>query len=252
MAREYRSKMGYLPKDQITDRINQGLLDKYDYVFCTDTQELVIISDTHEICPVKARFDTYATESEANIQINKKSDTYNGQIVMIFDTTDGWKPYVVNTNENNKFYVIAVTAGHSHAIVDYNLALNIPIINITATNEILLKDLDNGYYKVEGAYRFSEDDPTHRIATNKILFAIEHEIDENSNDICYITEFGAYRIRFYTIAPGYFNPDKYVLQSELEAIMAQYLDDNLDGYVDEYVNDNTATDSDINDLFPNN
>ena len=247
-----RSKMGYLETLQdVQDRIDSHKLNQYDFVFVKNTRQLCIISPELEILPCRTQFDCYANESEANIAINKASYTYEGEIVMVQTELDGLKPYVVNKDGEGKFYVLAASAGHIQAITDYDLAIHTPIKNITAENEVLICDLTNGYYTVLGNYRFSEDDPTHRISTSRILFAVEHETTDDNVDVCYITEFNPYRIKFYTVSQGFFSNDKYVLESELETYIANYLDNNIDDYVDDYVDQNDATEDQINSLFSN-
>ena len=245
-----RSKMGYLETLQdVQDRIDSHKLNQYDFVFITSTRQLCIISPELEILPCRTQFDCYANESEANIAINKASYTYEGEIVMVQTPEDGIRPFVVQLNNEGKYHVVNVNSGHSSEIVDYNLAENIPITNIYADNEIFISDLTDGYYMVIGNYRFSEDDPTHRMTSKRLLFAVEHETTEDNIDICYVTEFGSYRTKVYTIVPGYFNEDRYVLRSELESIIQEYLDDNVDGYIADYIADHFAESQDIEDLF---
>ena len=248
MAREYRSKMGYLPKADIQDRIDANLLDAYDYVYATDTHELCIISPSLEIVPVKTQFDVYASLGEANAAINALSYTYAGEIVMIQTELDGLKPYVVNYSDTeHKFYAVAASDGHSSAIVDYDLAENRPIDNVTFINgDVNVADLTNGYYRITGSYRICASDPTLRITTDKILFCVWH--DKENYDIVYVTEFGD-RIKFYTCTNDVFVSDRYVLASELEDKIIEVLDENVDEYIDENVEENTCTEADINNLF---
>lgn len=250
MSKYNRSKMGYLKTmADVQDRIDSHLLDQFDYVFITDSRQLCIISEDLEILPCRTQFDCYANESEANIAINKASYTYEGEIVMVQTGEDGIRPYVVQLNNEGKYHVVNVNSGHSTEIIDYNIAENIPITNVYADNEIFISDLTDGYYMVIGNYRFSEDDPTHRMTSRRKLFAVEHEVTEDNIDICYVTEFDAYRTKVYTIVPGYFNEDRYVLRSELESIIKEYLDGNVDGYIEDYIGTHLATNQDIQDMF---
>ena len=246
MAREYRSKMGYLRKDDIQTKIDAGVIDAYDYIYTTDTHELYIISATLQIIPVKSRFDVYESVAIAEETINTLSYTYSGQIVMIQTELDGIKPFVVNYNaETEKYYVLEANGGHSSAIVDYNLSENHPIDNIVG-NDTVLSHLANGTYSVTGSYRICESDPTIRVISDKVLFTIWH--DKEDDRIVYVTEFGD-RIKFYTCSDEIFITDRYVLASELEDKIIEVLDENIDEYIDENIDENTVTPEDIDSLF---
>lgn len=245
-----RSKLAYFKSTEIQAKINDGSLDEYDLVYCPDTREIVMI-DSHKIPHAsKSRFDVYPNETMANATINTLSYTYAGQIVMVDSDEDGLKPYVVNLNSNtNQYYVIPANSGHSQAIVDYNLAENIPIINIVADEEILLADLADGYYSVIGSYRISDTDPTHKMSAKRIVFCISHKQDSEGKTIVEITEFKGTGIKIYTVTQAETIEDEYVKLSEFNAMAKEYVDDNVDENISDYIDNNVATDADIDKLF---
>ena len=251
MSSYNRSKLGYLETLQdVQDRIADHRLDQFDLVFLSKTNQLCIINPDLEIITCKTQFECYANESEANIAINRESYAYEGMIVMVQTELDGLRPYVCQLDSNNKLHVVAVNSGHSTAIADYNTLENIPVENITATNEILISDLTDGYYMVVGNYKISADDPTHRMTSKKLLFGVHHQTTPQHVDVVYITEFNSVRIKFYTVIPGSINEDHYVLESELEECVQTYLDTHADTYVGDYIDDHQATTQDIDNLFP--
>lgn len=247
--RKFRSKQAYIKSTEILAKINDGTLDQYDIVYCSDTRQACYIDGKKVPHFVNYKFDIYADEASANIAINNLDYTYVGQIVMVETEEDGLKPYIVNINEDDEFYVIAASAGHSSAIIDYNSAENTPIKNIVADTEIILADLDDGYYSLIGSYRMSNDDPTHRMTSSRILFNISHGIDGNRHRITYILELKADRIKLYSATYDGLVEDRYVLNSEFNDKVIDVIDDNVDQNISNYVDTNAATDADINNLF---
>ncbi len=244
-----RSKLAYFKSAEIQAKINDGSLDEYDLVYCPDTREIVML-DSHKVPHVsKSRFDVYPNETMANATINTLSYTYAGQIVMIDTNEDGLKPYVVNLNASNQYYVVPANSGHSQAIVDYNLAENIPIINIVADEEIILADLADGYYSIIGSYRISNTDPTHKMTAKRIVFCISHETDSHGQSVIEITEFKGSGIKLYTVTQSETIEDRYVKLSEFDSMAKEYVDDNVDENISDYIDNNVASKADINSLF---
>lgn len=250
MAKDNRSKQAYIKSTEIQAKLNEGILDQYDIVYCSDTHQACYIDGKKIPHFVNYRFDIYQDIASAELAINNLDYTHEGQIVMIYTLEDGIKPYVVNVNGSGSYYVTATTSGHIDAIVDYDKADNIPIVNITANEEIILSELPNGYYKIVGNYIFSPLDTTHRMLVSKTLFVIEHVI-ENSVNITYITQIKASKIDRYKVIEGEAEivEDRYVLYSELTQKIDEEMDDKVDTYIDNYVEDHETTEEDISNLF---
>lgn len=239
-----KSKLAYLKYDQIQSYIDSGKLDQYDTIFIVDTKEWAIIDKDLNIVPVKSRIDSYQSEASAIEALNSKTDTYEGQIVNIL--VDGkYIPYSVNKDATTeKFYIKRI------GIDDYNDLINKPIENIVANDEILLSDLDDGFYTLVGSYRFCNLDQTHRMTSIKKFFIIQSLLDDNNNTITHITEFSGASITKYICSDTEFIEDRYVLQSELGDDVSAILDVELPGRLDAYVEQNQATTEDIQNLFP--
>ena len=243
-----RARQAYVDYDKIQPLIDAKKLDAYDIVFSKDRNAFYIIGENLDIKPVKSRLDVYDDLSQALITVNSNSDTYVGQIVLVFTQDDGYKPYVVNKDVNdNSYYLIAVNSGHVVGIVKYDDVENVPIQNIVGATEIILSDLPDGNYAITGNYRINKNDPTHRMTSRKILYYIE--TDNNNPTQKFITEINGKNIKFYTCTDLTFSEDQYVLLSELNEQVSSYLDDNLDRYVENCVNENVASTEDIENLF---
>lgn len=243
-----RARQAYVDYDKIQPLIDAQKLDAYDIVFSKDRSAFYIIGESLDIKPVKSRLDVYDDLSQALIAVNSNSDTYVGQIVLVLTQDDGYKPYVVNKDASNPSYrLVAVNSGHIVGTVKYDDVENVPIQNIVGTTEIILSDLPDGNYAVMGNYRIDGNDPTHRMTSKKIMYYIE--TDDTDPTKKFITEVKGGSVKFYTCTSAAFAEDQYVLLSEVNAKVATYLDDNLDGYVDDYVNDNTASTEDVEHLF---
>ena len=242
-----RARQAFVDYSQIQPLIDSGKLDSYDYVFSKDRNALYIIDEELNIRPMKSRFDVYPDESTALVEVNKSSDTYPGEIVMIDTPEDGIKPYVVNRNDDGTYRVVPANSGHIEGIVNYNSVENVPIQNINATNEIIISDLIDGNYAVIGNYRIDANDPTHRMAARRVMFFVETDADNPS--IKYITEIKGGRIKLYNCDGVSFDEDKYLLTSEMTTQIDDYLDANLGDKIDDYIGDHAASDEDVQNLF---
>lgn len=241
-----RGKQAYLNYNQIQSYIDQNLLDSYDEVFAKDRGIKYYIDDNHNIVEIKSTNDVFNSELEALTKLNSLgSDYYVGQIISI-KSDEEYIGYIVNYNTTTKQYSIAKICDR---MIDYNKLENIPIINIVANDPIVLSDLDDGYYSIVGSYQISPDDTTHRIATSKVSFIIEHDVDKDNNAITYITEQKSKRIKHYIAKEGELIEDGYVLASDLEQEIIDVIDDNVDKNISEYVDNNQATSDDISNLF---
>lgn len=240
-----KSKLAYLSYDQIQPKIDAGLLDEYDLIFDKNSHEMLILDKDKNIVPVKSKIDSYQSVSDAETALNAKTDTYVGQIVNIL--TDGeYIPYSVNLDSSaGSYYVTRV------GINDYNDLINKPIINIIADNEVVLTDLDDGFYTLIGNYRICDLDTTHRMAAAQKYFVIESLLDDNNNTITHITEISGSRVFKYICSDTEFVEDRYILASEIEGNVDEVLDREFDDRADNYVANHQATNQEIIDLFSN-
>lgn len=240
-----KSKLAYLSYDQIQPRIDSGQLDQYDLIYEKSQHLLYIIDKDMNIVPITSRIDSYQSEASAIEALNSKTDTYEGQIVNIL--VDGkYIPYSVNKDSSavvNTYYVTRI------GIDDYNDLKNKPVENIVTDTEILLSDLDDGFYTLIGSYRFCNLDQTHRMTSIKKYFIINSLLDDNNNTITHITEINGTSITKYICSVDSFVEDRYVLASELGNDVSDILDVELPGRLDDYVQQNQATQQDIQNLF---
>lgn len=240
-----KSKLAYLSYDQIQGKIDGGILDEYDMIFEKNQKIFYILDKDKNIIPAGSRLDSYQSVSDAVTALNTKTNTYEGQIVNILED-DKYIPYSVNFDSSvGKYYVTRV------GVNDYNELLNKPIVNIVADNEIVLTDLDDGFYTLIGNYRICNLDTTHRMAAAQKYFVIESLLDDNNNTITHITEISGSRVFKYVCSDTEFVEDKYILASEIEGNVDEVLDNEFDDRADNYVANHQATNQEIIDLFSN-
>lgn len=95
-------KFGYGNAENIDTAVAAGTLDEKDLVLTKDTSELVYIRDDKTkqyIRPRVLRFDSTET---AVTELNKNSDTYAGQPIVIKNSDDGkYYPYTVQQGSSN-------------------------------------------------------------------------------------------------------------------------------------------------------
>lgn len=241
-----KSKQGYLNFDQIQAYIDSGKLDQYDVIYAIDRKTWNIIDKDLNIVPIISRIDNYQSEEDAVNAINNRTDTYSGQIINVF--IDGkYIPYVVNEDENNIFYITCVSTSADD--YNYDSLYNKPIENIVADVEVILSELDNGAYTLLGNYRLCDVDITHRSTAIKKYFIIEHDI-ENGDNVTFITEISGKNTLRYSCYDDRFIEDRYVLASELGNEVEDILDEELPGRIDDYIQNNQASQQDIDNLFP--
>ena len=238
-----KSKLAYLSYDQIQTKIDQGLLDEYDLIFEKNTHEMFLLDKNKTLVPIKSRIDLYPSASNAITAINAKTDTYEGQIINILE--DGkYVPYSIYLNLTTGNYGITRVGTK-----DYDQLDNKPITNITADNEVVLANLDDGIYTLIGNYRICDLDTTHRMAVARKFFIIESLSDNNNNVITHVTEINGLRIFNYTCSNTEFVEDRYILASEIDDNVDDVLDREFDGRADQYVAAHQATNQEIIDLF---
>ena len=104
MANKY-SKLGYGHASDIATAIESGKLDGRDLVVTKDTSEIIYIKDDKTQQALRPRNLLFNSPGEAITALNKNSDTYAGQFVMIRDDNGKYQPYTVQTSGDSSFVV---------------------------------------------------------------------------------------------------------------------------------------------------
>lgn len=104
MANKY-SKLGYGNAGDINTAIESGKLDGRDIVVTKDTSELIYIKDDKTQQAIRPRNLLFNSPGEAITALNKNSDTYAGQFVMIRDENGKYQLYTVQTSGDASFVV---------------------------------------------------------------------------------------------------------------------------------------------------
>ena len=135
---------GYLPYDQIQDRIDKGELGPYSFAFSSDRHGIHFVTPEKTILDVRSRIYIYQSTSEANTSLNANEDTYAGQIVAIGDGIN-YHGYIVNQQSDGTFYVSGLSSSGS-----YDDLTEIPIKNLDSSSSAPadITALNNGIYKV--------------------------------------------------------------------------------------------------------
>ena len=172
MTHDRHTKIAYASRKAIQQAIEDGKLDENDIVFTTDTHEWILILEDLSIVPVNCKVYLYSSISEAETDLNSRTDSYAGQVVSIYNSAkEKYQGYLVNTDSSDNFYVTAIG---SDLDIDYNNLGNCPIINLSGTisDPIKLSELNDGNYKITGSYIVSDDIPTLYSSGNGNLFII--------------------------------------------------------------------------------
>ena len=104
MANKY-SKLGYGNAGDVAAAIESGKLDGRDLVVTKDTSEIIYIKDDKTQQKIQTRTQRFNSPGEAIAALNKSSDTYAGQTVMIRDENGKYQPYTVQTSSDASFIV---------------------------------------------------------------------------------------------------------------------------------------------------
>lgn len=160
MARTYdlHSRIVYANYDDIQTAVDKGILNSNDIIFCKDTREMIIVRDNGTFMNVDSRHYRFENRDLAIEYLNKSNDTYDGQIVSIRNTyTGNYDGYIVNLVGDT--YTVKSLSVAEDVEFDYNKALNKPIDIVTGTvfSPIVVSTLSDGFYKVVGAYKLSND-----------------------------------------------------------------------------------------------
>lgn len=89
-------KFDYGNLENIDTAISSGIIDERDLVLTKDTSELFYIKDDKTKQAIRPRILRYGSVDEALTDINKNSDTYAGQPIVIKSASTGkYSPYTV-------------------------------------------------------------------------------------------------------------------------------------------------------------
>lgn len=189
------SRIVFANYDDIQKAIDTNVIDTNDIVICKDTREMIIVREDKSLCPVSSRHYRFDSQDAALEYLNKSADTYDGQFISIKNKFSGnYEGFIVN-KENGKYTVENVAISDSIEF-DYNKALNKPIDIITGSISapILITDLEDGFYKIVGAYKISDDNVTIYSSSTGHFFVIE-----TVEGIKYIKQITAQKIIDYKV-----------------------------------------------------
>lgn len=279
MATNYNShsRIVYANYDDIKAAVKDGILNANDIVFCKDTREMCIITNTNSVFVVNSRHYRFDNLDLAIKGINAAADTYEGQLVSVKNTYTGlYECYVVN-KENDAFTLKNVAVAEDIQF-DYEKALNKPIDVLTGSvfSPIVVSTLTDGFYKLNGAYKISDD-----VITVYSTSSGHFVMVETINGTKHIKQITADKIVDHTIADGEitsvemptkqwvleqgFATETYVdnklaamnffTKSDAEAYISEYIDESISQIVAETVDRvvderfSASTEDEIKELF---
>lgn len=159
---------------------------------------MIVVRDGGKFMKVDSRHYRFENRDLALEYLNSSNDTYDGQLVSIKSTYTGkYDGYIVNL-ENGSFTVKSLAVADSVEF-DYNKALNKPIDILTGSvfSPVVVSDLSDGFYKVVGAYKLSNDVITiYSSSTGHFV------IVETINGVKHIKQITANNIIDHTVANG--------------------------------------------------
>lgn len=245
-----KSKLGYFSTYEILlNKIAANKVDAYDFCYVQETNTFYILDKDLNPIEFKSRLDSYETVEDALLDLNSRTDTYEGKIINIYKV-DKYVPYIANVNPITGLYYVLEISTISD-IYDYDVLENKPITNIVANQEdnLILSELEDGYYNVKGTFKISPTDETIHINTSNILYVIKHE-----DGVTYVRSLDAKNNDVYEVdGAGDITVDEVPTVDQVNQIVADfvqdYMDNNLDDAIDDHIAEIMATESDINDLF---
>lgn len=173
---------------KIQDGINAGTINQWDIVLCSDTQEMILVTDEYKLVPIHSKVLRFTSVSAAETYLNQANDTYQGQIVSIYVPSLGsYQAYIVNQDNARHFYVSAISV-YEQSDIDYNVIGHRPIENVSGSIEspVILGSQPTGIYRVSGAYKISEGYLTIFQSYNSDLFTVTH-LDDGETRVRAIT-----------------------------------------------------------------
>ena len=236
-----RSKNGYMRYASIATKIQSGEIDAYDVIFTTDTHENYVISPELEPWVVRSRVYVFDSVEEANTQLNANTGTYVGQIVSI--VIDGkYKGHIVNRDSDGKYYVSKLTEGDiPESGVIY--------IKGTLDNKIVVSELGEGTYSIEGQYQIVPDGTVY-LTGGKELFVCSngsvHHITGNSIEKYTVADDGTVSIDTYLT-----NADlsQFINKEEAEQMISDLISNTVEDEVNQALGKSIAQQSDIENIL---
>lgn len=148
MAYDNHTRIAYVKRDDIAEALKQGKLDAYDMCITKDTGEIIFINGEKETLPTHSRVYCYQTYEEAQQGINASLDTYEGQIISIWNETQ-YDGYIVN-RRNNQYWADPLAAPEIH--LDYYDVKELTKIEYDALSE---EEKNNG-----NIYLVTDEEPS--------------------------------------------------------------------------------------------
>ena len=176
MAYPRHSRFVYTDYDAILNAINTGELNQFDICIAQDTRELLLVKDDLDVLPIKSKIYRFNGIIEAETALNNSSDTYEGQLVAILNNGK-YVAYIVN-RRNDRFVIDSLAT--VQMVIDYDEITHTPIQNAYGEvgDPIILSDLANGIYRINGQYRISDTLPTVFSSMSNNLFVVEEKESE--------------------------------------------------------------------------
>ena len=100
------SKLGYGNAEDVEAAIALGMLDGKDMVITRDTSEFMYVKDDLSVQTIRPRNMRFDSVTDANEQLNKLTDTYAGQTVMVKDENGKYAPWIVQQSEATGLFSI--------------------------------------------------------------------------------------------------------------------------------------------------
>lgn len=171
-----RTNFAYLTCEDMQKKLSDGILNQYDVIYTKDSLETYIITEELKAVALRSRVYAFNSIREAVSKLNQNMDTYEGQIVSIYNGNE-YSGYIVNL-KNGAF---TVTSLHQLSFVDYDTLGNRPIVNMIgeSDNPIIISTLENGTYSVTGHFKIATNDVTIHLNPNATLFLVSH----NDSDV---------------------------------------------------------------------
>ena len=247
-----KSKLGYFSTYEVLlNKIAANKVDAYDFCYVQETNTFYILDKDLNPVEFKSRLDSYNTIEDALLDLNSRTDTYEGKIINIYKV-DKYVPYIANIDPiSGEYYLLEISTISD--IYDYDILNNKPIENIVADQEdnVILSELEDGYYNVKGTFKISPTDETIHINTSNILYVIRHEgdttyvrsLDAKTNDVYIVDELGDMTVDEV--------PTVEEVNQIVDGILQDFVDNDLDGAIDNHLTEIMASESDIQDLFNN-
>ena len=239
------SKLIYTTYNKIQEAITHQLIDVNDIIICEDTKEMILIRDDLSLLPIKSKLYRYIDYESAETELNKNTDTYEGQLVAVLSDRGTYEAYIVNRNARGTFYITPLNA-YSGSI-DYDSLGHKPIVNLYGGIEqpIIIDKQNDGVYAINGNYKISDRLETVFSSANNNLFIVSHMDDGTVK----IKKISTDEIIDYTVSDSVSEsivPTTEWLQSQ-GYVTEQYVNlklealdivtrDNLESYVDEIIN----------------